>query len=227
MAKPELRARAEALRRQGLSVPAIAAQLGIARSTAFQWTRHLPREGPAEAAARRRDHSKAMTDARWAEHRSARDSERAATLAAAAAEVGPLTERELLLVGAALYWAEGTKAKPWRPNDWRMTFTNSDPGLARLFLRFLQALGVERTRIGFRLSIHEEADVETAKRWWAQQLGLGPEVPIALSLKRHNPSPQRYNSGEHYQGCIVVRVSRSSRVYWRIEGTITGLLGGE
>ncbi len=149
----------------------------MARSTAFQWTRHLPREGPAEAVQRRKAHSKAMTDARGADHRTARgadhrtarDTEHAAALAEAAAEVGQLTERELLLVGATLYWAEGAKAKPWRPNDWRMTFTNSDPGLARLFLRFLEALGVRREDLGFRLSIHEETDVEAARLWWAQQ----------------------------------------------------------
>ena len=44
MVKLELRLLAETLRRQSLSVPAIAAQLGVARSTAFQWTKHLTRE---------------------------------------------------------------------------------------------------------------------------------------------------------------------------------------
>ncbi|WP_203912824.1 helix-turn-helix domain-containing protein [Rhizocola hellebori] len=97
MAKRELRPLAEALRSEGLSVPAIAAELGIARSTAFRWTKHLPREGPAQAIARRKAHAKAMTDARWSEHRLERDTERAEILASAAAEVGQLSDRELLL----------------------------------------------------------------------------------------------------------------------------------
>ena len=125
MAKPELRALAEALRKQGLSVPAIAAELGVARSTAFR--------GPSTCRAkvqpkRCAPQSPLQSDDRLplgrapGHGRSCRDPRRSA------AEVGRLSDRELLLVGAAIYWSEGTKAKPWRPNDWRMTFTNSDVG---------------------------------------------------------------------------------------------------
>jgi hypothetical protein len=167
-----------------------------------------------------------MTDSRWAEHRVERDTERAEILAASAAEVGQLSDRELLLVGAAIYWSEGTKAKPWRPNDWRMTFTNTDVGLTLLYLRFMEVVGLNRSDLTYRLSIHEDADVEAARKWWRDQLGLAPETPMPVSLKRHNPFPRRHNSGEHYHGCVVVRLLRSKRVYWRIEGIMKGLIGG-
>ncbi|MGW5668228.1 hypothetical protein [Micromonospora sp. NPDC003776] len=53
-----------------------------------------------------------------------------------------LRYRQLVLIGAAIYWCEGGKAKPWRPHDCRVRFINSDPLLVALFLRFLDALGV-------------------------------------------------------------------------------------
>jgi hypothetical protein len=166
-----------------------------------------------------------MTDSRWAEHRVERDTERAEILAASAAEVGQLSDRELLLVGAAIYWSEGTKAKPWRPYDWPVEFTNSDAGMVDLFLRFLELLGHERDGLVYRLNIHQQADVESAKAWWIAQLGLPTQTPIAAYLKRHNPSPRRHHRGEDYRGCLVIRVRRASRLYWRIEGIAKMLFG--
>ncbi|MGC4804511.1 helix-turn-helix domain-containing protein [Micromonospora sp. DT233] len=226
-AKDELHAEAVELRRQGCSVPDIATRLGVSRSTAYLWVRHLP-QGPADEAGRerRRAHSKAMTDAQWAAHRQARDSARAAAGDAAAAWVGGLERRELILVGAALYWAEGAKAKPWRPNDCRVRFVNSDPLLIDVFVRFVEAMGVAREALSFRVSIHETADPAAAVRWWAEQVRVAPEVFRPVSLKRHRPTTVRRNTGEGYRGCLTVEVPRGRELYWRIEGIMKGMGDG-
>jgi hypothetical protein len=44
----------------------------------------------------------------------------------AAVSIGPLTERELFLVGVGLYWAEGSKSKTYAIRE-RIAFINSDP----------------------------------------------------------------------------------------------------
>jgi transposase len=146
-AKDELRARAEKLRGDGRSVNEIALELGVAKSTAYQWVKHLPLDQDFETRARRRAHSKLMTDAQREQHRQARDAARTETVAAAAGWVRSLRHRELMLVGAAIYRCEGSKAKPWRPNDFRVRFTNSDPMLVILFLRFVEALGMPRSAL--------------------------------------------------------------------------------
>jgi hypothetical protein len=219
----EKRKKAVQLRQQGCSVPQIAHELAIARSTAYQWTKNVPREGTAEAAQRRKEHSKHMTDARWAEHRVARDLEQAALRSEEAFSVGGLSEREVMLLGAAIYWCEGTKSKPWR-QVWRVQFTNSDPGLVRLFLRFVGLLGYPREELSYRVSIHESADVEGAKRWWEEQADLPVGLLTAVTLKRHEASPGRYNTGDDYHGCLVIAVPQSSRLYWRMEGIMMGLV---
>jgi len=104
-AKDDLRARAVALRHEGGTVPRIAAELGVSKSTAYLWTRSIPLDRtPAEAEERRRRQLEQMREARWRPHGQARDADRAATGGRHAAWVGDLSEREVILVGAVAYW---------------------------------------------------------------------------------------------------------------------------
>ncbi|MGK5675876.1 helix-turn-helix domain-containing protein [Micromonospora sp. URMC 106] len=221
-AKDDLRSAAVGLRAEGRSVNEIARQLGVAKSTAYQWVRHLPLDPDEAVAERRRAHSSLMTEARWAAHREARDAAQAAERARAASVVGCLGDRDLLLLGAAIYWCEGTKSKPWRRDD-RLQFVNSDPGLLALFLRFLEVCGIGRDVPSYRVSIHETADCEAATKWWARELELPVERFQRASLKKHRPATVRRNAGDGYRGCLVITVPRSRELYWRIEGMIAEL----
>lgn len=220
-AKDDLRSAAVELRAEGRSVNDIARQLGVAKSTAYQWVRHLPLDADSAVAERRREHPALMSEARWAAHREARDAAQAAERARAAGVVGSLDERDLLL-GAAIYWCEGTKSKPWRRDD-RLQFVNSDPGLLALFLRFLEVCGIGRDVPGYRVSIHETADAEAAVSWWARELDLPVERFRPASLKEHGAVTVRRNTGDDYRGCLVITVPRSRELYWRIEGMIAEL----
>ncbi|MEU1964960.1 helix-turn-helix domain-containing protein [Micromonospora sediminicola] len=221
-ARDDDRAEAVRLRAAGRSVNQIAEQLGVAKSTAYQWVRHLPLDPDEVTAERRRAHSKAMTDARWSAYRESRDAAQAAEHTRAAGAVGGLGERDLLLLGAAIYWCEGAKSKPWR-RPVTVQFVNSDPGLLALFLRFLDVCGVDRAVPTYRVSIHESADAEAAVRWWAQRLRLPADRFRRTVLKRHNPTTVRRNTGDTYHGCLVITVPRSRALYWRIEGMISEL----
>ncbi|HEX5598675.1 MAG TPA: helix-turn-helix domain-containing protein [Micromonosporaceae bacterium] len=149
-AKDDLRAKALELRGEGRSVTDIALELGVAKSTAYQWVKHLPLDLDSEAQrARLRAHSKVMTDARWNGHRKEREEHRSAVHQSAAEEVGRLDDRDLLLLGAAIYWCEGSKSKPWRRDD-RLKFINSDARLLALYLRFLESTESAFTRLPMR-----------------------------------------------------------------------------
>jgi hypothetical protein len=185
--------------------------------------RHLPLDRDSERAKREREHAKLMTDGRWEKHRQERDERHAAAVSSAASEVGSLSDREVLLLGAAIYWCEGSKGKPWRPAD-KIVFMNSDPGLIRLFLRFLTLAGVGDERVFFRLCIHETADVEAAEQWWMDRLGVGGERFQPVSLKRHKVATNRKNTGAEYHGCLAVSVRRYRETYWRIEGLMEAVL---
>jgi transposase-like protein len=221
-AKDDLRAAAVELRAEGRSVNDIARQLGVAKSTAYQWVRHLPLAEEGAGAERRRAHAALMNEARWSAHRKARDAARAAEQVRAAGLVGSLADRDLLLLGAAVYWCEGTKSKPWRRDD-RLQFVNSDPGLLALFLRFLEVCGVDRAVPSYRVSIHETADLDAALKWWARKLDLPVGRFQRANLNKHRPATLRRNVGDDYRGCLVITVPRSRELYWRIEGMIAEL----
>ncbi|MGS2614148.1 helix-turn-helix domain-containing protein [Micromonospora sp. LZ34] len=221
-AKDELRAEAVELRGLGRSVNDIASQLGVAKSTAYQWVKHLPLDPDEKVAERRRADVARMTQARWAAHREARDAAQAVARQRAADTVGTLDERDLLLLGAAIYWCEGTKSKPWRRDD-RVQFINSDVRLLRLFLRFLEISGVDRGVPTYRVSIHESADVVAAQQWWARALDLPAERFRRATLKAHRPTTVRRNTQGDYHGCLIIDVPQSRELYWRIEGLVAGL----
>jgi hypothetical protein len=128
-----------------------------------------------------------------------------------------VTDRDLFVAGIALYWAEGTKGKPWRRGG-RVTVINGDPTILRLFLSWLDLIGVPKEARGYRLSIHVSADVDRHQHWWADQLGLSAASFYRATLKRHNPAPSRYNREETYHGCLVVSVAKSTALYDAIDG---------
>jgi transposase len=215
-AKDELRAKARELRGQGLDYEEIAAALGVAKSSVSLWVRDLPtpvKLSYAECKKRSAEGARRY----WATERPVREARRAAVREGAAAEIGELTNREILIAGAIAYWCEGTKSKPHRPSD-RVVFINSDPALIQFFLRFLDATGTPRTDLAFRVYIHESANVEAAQRFWLEVTGASPGQFLTSTLKRHNPKTVRKNVGENYHGCLRIDVQRSADLYRRIEG---------
>ena len=215
-AKDELRARARELREQGLDYDRIAAKLGVAKSSVSLWVRDIPRpERLSYEECRKR--SAEGSRRYWEAERPVREARREAVRASAAAEVGPLTSREILIAGAIAYWCEGAKNKPYLRHD-RVIFTNSDPALIRFFTRFLEVAGISSDRLIYRVHIHESADVEAAQEYWLRVTGAKPDQFRRTALKRHNPVTVRKNVGDTYHGCLRVDVRTSAALYRKIEG---------
>jgi hypothetical protein len=216
----ELRQKCRLLRLTGLTYDDIAVLTGVSTGSLSLWLRDLPRDFPGG-----KERRLARLQETCAKKRAARAAVKADQIALVAKDVGPLTDRELLLVGAALYWAEGAKSKPWRLSE-HITFVNSDPRVIAVFLRWLELVGVERSECRFHLSIHETADVRCAERYWADLVGVDVSTFNQTSIKRHNPKSVRYNSGEGYHGCLVVNVLKSASLYRQVEGWWQGIVVG-
>jgi hypothetical protein len=215
-AKDSLRAKARELRDQGLPYDQIASALGVSKSSISLWVRDLPvPERLSYAECKRRSAEGASRY--WAAERPARAARRAAVRDLAAAQIGELTQRELLIAGAIAYWCEGSKSKPHRRSD-RVVFINSDPALIRFFLHFLDAAGTPRTDLSFRIYIHENADMASAQKFWLEVTGASPDRFRTPTMKRHNPKTVRKNIGEDYRGCLRIDVNRSADLYRKIEG---------
>jgi transposase len=215
-AKDDLRSQARHLRSEGLSYEKIASQLGVSKSSVSLWVRDLPRP-PGLTYQEWRERSAAARRRYWEAQRPVLEAQREAARAAAAAEIGHLGKRELIIAGAIAYWCEGSKNKPYRRDD-QVMFINSDPALIMLFLRFLDTAGVARDQLIFRVMIHENANIEAAERFWLGLSGAEPSQFRKPTLKRHNPKTVRKNVGDSYRGCLRINVRCSSGLYRRIEG---------
>jgi transposase len=215
-AKDDLREKARDLRSRGHTYVEIAAELGVSKSSVSLWARDLPRVGRISYEETRKRKA-AGVSRYWQAEGLRREARRQAVKDAAAAEIGPLNEREILIAGAIAYWCEGCKSKPHRPSE-QIAFINSDPQLISFFMRFLEAAGVTRERLICRVNIHETADVAAAQQFW-QELTELPDTQFRRpTLKRHNPRTVRKNTGSNYHGCLVIKVRRSAELYRQIEG---------
>ncbi|MEU8760782.1 hypothetical protein [Streptomyces sp. NPDC048659] len=218
-AKDDLRARARELRLEGRTYDQIQLELGCSKSSISLWVRDLPkpeRRDPSEQA-------KLAARKRWEHELAVRDAVRRETKQTAALEIGSMTERELLLAGTALYWAEGTKDKSYARRE-NVVFVNSDPGVILLYLAWLRLLKIEPERLAFRVMIHMTADIEGAQRYWAELVGVPPAAFQKTTVKKHNPKTVRKNTGADYRGCLVVRVAQGAELYRRIEGWWSALV---
>ncbi|MER6034803.1 hypothetical protein ABT133_12955 [Streptomyces sp. NPDC001835] len=218
-AKDDLRERARELRLKGWTYDRIQAALGCSRSSVSLWVRDLPRP----ERKRSREEASAIARKGWEATLRVREEERQHTKGAAKRAIGDLTPRELFLVGVGLYWSEGAKDKPYDRRE-NVTFVNSDPGMIRVFLAWLDLMEVERERLRYTVMIHENADVPGAEQYWAALVGAGPSSFNKTTLKKHNPKTVRKNTGENYRGCLVIKVLKGADLYRRIEGSWYGIV---
>ena len=136
MAKSRERLLARELRRRGESIREIAQKVSIARSTVSLWCRDIVLTNDQLEALVERDR---LGGARGrmvaAELAKKRKNERVSFNEKVGFErIGKISNRELFLIGIALYWAEGSKGL----RSERFVFVNSDPKMIVIMIRWLR-----------------------------------------------------------------------------------------
>lgn len=82
-----------------------------------------------------------------------------------------IEEDKLKSLALGLYWGEGDKA-----TSHAVRVTNSDPGVINKFHEFLLTICQARPdKIGYYLLTFKDNDVNKAKRYWANSLGIHPD----------------------------------------------------
>ena len=219
-----LKEQAVSLRREGKSRREIRDILGpMSNATLNDALRNEPpgRAGPRYAESRRR--AAAGVQRYWTAERPAREVARASVSTAAAADIGALTAREIVIAGAIAYWCEGTKSKPYRTSE-RIRFINSDPRLICFFLKFLEQAGVSRERLRFCVHIHYSADVGGGRQVLGAGGGASPGQFGRTVLKRHEPRTVWPGVQPDYHGCLQVSVTGSAALYREISGWAHGVM---
>lgn len=223
MSKPLEKQKAIDLRRAGCSYREIRQHVPVAKATLSLWLRTVGLSRPQK---QRLTEKRLAASRRGSEKLRRERIERvSATMSSAEAEALRWIEANDLrwMLGTALYWAEGSKPKPWRTAT-RVGFSNMDPHMIRIVRAWLlRYCAVEALGLEYRLQIHEGANIPAALAFWAAELAI-PADRIRVTLKRHNPKPQRKNIGEAYYGTMQMRVPRSTLLNHRIAGWTRGLI---
>jgi len=222
--KIKLKERAIDLRKQGLSYREIMNEIPVAKSTLSEWLHSV---GLSKHQKQRLTQKKLASAKRGAEAKHRRRIVLIQKIIdTAKKDVGTISKRELWLIGTMLYWAEGSKEKDYCPGS-RVAFTNSDPNMVVVFLRWLkQSCGKTFTDITLDIYIHELQKNRTAEiiDFWSKTI----EYPVAyfqhIYYKKGNPNTKRKNVGHSYHGVLKINVKSSSSLNRQIAGWTQGVV---
>jgi transcriptional regulator with XRE-family HTH domain len=171
---------------ESLPLNAIAAQLGVSKSSVSRWVRDIRLTAEQHALLR------TMNPLYNAQLRGRTGRRRSARIAREAAQQhGRELARQgdsLHAQGCMLYWAEGTKSRN------SVLFTNSDADMLELFLRFLRrCFGVTDERVTLTVNCYaaDERGAADVVQWWLRRLGLPDDCSRAPTVNR----PSRASSG--------------------------------
>ncbi len=205
--KVEEQRRARELRAQSWTLQDIATELGVSKSSVSLWVRDV------EFAPRPRNRG----------HRSmkphplhvAKLAQISRLNADGVAHVGRMSDREFLLVGAALYAGEGFK------RDGPVGMANTDPAVLLMFVTWLRRFfDIDESRLRVRLYLHDGLDLEAAESFWSILLGI-PETQFRKAY-RPEANPTR-RLAKHVHGCPAVTYSCSS-THRRVMGLVRAIM---
>ncbi len=197
---------ARSLRAQGWTMPEIAAELDVSRSSVSLWTRDVPYR-PRRPRARVENGPNRLARQRLEEIESMKAWGRQV--------IGELTDRDLLIAGAALYAGEGAK------RDGEVLFTNSDGRLIWLFLHWLRTnFVIDEARLRIRLYLHDGLDLAAANEFWSGLTSI-PTTQFGRPFRAVPDASMRHV--KHPMGCATVRYG-SALTHRGVMGLVEALL---
>jgi len=217
------------LRLAGRSYNEITKTLSVPKSTLSGWFTGLELSTKAQSRIRERVHSGSLAGLinrnKRQTHLAKQRTQNTRTVAQK--EIGHLSSRDLLVLGVALYWAEGYK-RPIIKNGKARTYhsvslTNSDPYLVKVFLKFLRkTCAVAETKIIASVRIYQHQNEQHLLKFWSKITNI-PQSQFKkfyYGISKSSQGKRPFNILPY--GTIQISVYDSS-LYHRIMGWIEGL----
>lgn len=134
-------------------------------------------------------------------------------------EIGRINKRDLLMVGLGLHLGEGNKVKN------QFQFTNSNPEILKATIRWLRSLGIKNERLYCSVLVNEihKNRVWEIENKWSQILNI-PKTQFNKTVLIKAVNKKIYENNDEHLGTIVLRVSKSSDLQYRVLGLSGALL---
>lgn len=211
------------LRQQGKTYGEIRSVLSIPKSTQSFWFKNLdlPSRAKSILAAKQGNGLKALgifnrerTIAIQAENENTRKSFEM--------RVSSVSRRELMLIGAVLYWAEGYKNFNSKRKDYPYVgFANSDPQMVKVFIRFLEDV-LRISRIRGEIHIQPNLSAEDSIKYWHAVTKIPRENLRAYKAVSRASGGKRPKHLLPY-GTLQLKV-QNRKEFFKIRGLIDGIL---
>jgi hypothetical protein len=225
----EVRIKAVKLRKQGFSYNEITAKIGVPKSTLSGWLKGIQLSQAAQSRLNSRVSAGVKNGlVKRNKLQTKKAQERAAvTTKEYSGQVGVLSTREIMLVGAALYWGEGYKKKVFRDGKERtaheIRFVNADPKMIQIFLRFLsEVLNIPTEQVHLAMRLYNHINEEVARKYWMNITGLDATYFKQTTWLVSGASKRVRPRDSLPYGTLQVAVYRTENFY-QIIGLIEGL----
>ncbi|MDD5738913.1 MAG: helix-turn-helix domain containing protein [Candidatus Pacebacteria bacterium] len=211
------------MRFRGKSYSEIAKEVGVAKSTVSRWCRNLEFPVEIRGLMQERIIKNQKCFESYNENRSGKIKiENQETVDSAKGQIKLLSNRELMLVGSALYWAEGYKIEKQKYP--LISFANSDYTMVLMFMRFLrEVMGVQDKELNLTIRIYSGMDKEKIIKFWSGIINVPVEkFRVGYQVSRASQRKKPFNALPF--GTIRVLVCGRKNAF-KIKGWIDGLRG--
>ncbi len=194
------RSEALALRKSGYSYGMISERLGVSKSTLSNWLSGVPFI-PGKELIERVGNAK-LKSALYKHRLKIESIERAKMYAQS--DIKELSERDLFMLGIALYLGEGGKT----PES--VHIVNSDPRVIRLAMRwFIVCCGIKMEHFRATIHLYPDNDIEKSLHFWCQETSLpANQFNKIITDRRENKS--KFNKGKLPHGTFRLYVKSSN-----------------
>lgn len=140
------------------------------------------------------------------------------------ARIGRISQRELMIMGAVLYWGEGYKNfNPNRKAYPHVSFANSDPLMIKAFISFLEkVLNIERGRMRAEVMLYPNLVPQTAVEYWQKITGI-PQSNFCFYVALSRASKKKRPQNLLPYGTLQLKVNRRQE-FFKIRGLMDGIV---
>jgi lambda repressor-like predicted transcriptional regulator len=206
MARYKEKSQAIELRKRGYSYSQIKEKLGISKSTLSGWLQPYPLS---EKRIRElRDNNPQRIERYINTMRKKREVGFSIAYDQAKKDIGNLTERELLIAGFFLYWAEGGKTRRST-----LVFTNTDPRMLKMYMKWLRILKVPQEKLKVKLHVYKDMSIQKEIYFWSMELGVHKSKFHKTLVKNSKMTDLTYKNNFGHGTCNIILNDTSLTVY--------------
>jgi hypothetical protein len=193
-----LREKALLLRKQNKSYSQIKNELNVPKSTLSSWLKNLP------LSKERINELRGNNEARIEKFRQTmfkkREDRLNLILKSQKRNILPITNKELLITGLALYWGEGSKAN-WS----KVALANTDPLVLNFFIYWLKSIyKIKLKKIKIALQLYSDMNINNEIRFWSKTLNISTKQFIKPYIKTTKLSRINHKGGFGHGTCIIM-----------------------